>query len=467
MTLLPQSTYVQRINRFLYTPAYFYVVAGLTILANLCGLELFTYSCFILIGLYLCLLGPDLLPIIPLVICSYIAPSRSNNPGKNAASIFSFEKGGLYLIILAVIFVAALTYRLIRDPEIGGKAFFTCKRKLLPGILVLGGAYLLSGLGSDQWTLVGWWNLLFAFLQFASIFLLYYIFTAAVKWDSAPKAYLAWTGVCVGYVLVVELAFIFLRYNVIRNGEIFRYAIYTGWGHYNNIGALLTMMIPFTFFLTGKGRYSGIFYLTGMLFLAAILFTCSRNSILCAVVIYTLSYTISLINSRRARANLVIHIFTVLLVICVYILFKDTLLRLFHDLIEMGTDSSNRDKVFSAAIQQFFRHPIFGGTFYPEAYPIDGWSTSEAFVAFFPNRWHNTVLQLLASCGVVGLGAYLYHRWQTLMLFLRRPSGKKMFVFVYMLALMGTSMLDCHMFNVGPVLMYSMALAFVEKKLNQ
>ncbi len=466
MTSLAQSTYVQRINRFLYTPAYLYLIGGLTILSNFFGMELFTYSCFILIGLYLCLLGPDLLPILPLVICSYIAPSRANNPGRNTASVFSLANGGIYLIILAALLVAALIYRLIRDPEIGGKAFFTCKRKLLPGILVLGGAYLLSGLGTNQWMLVGWRNLLFASLQFLSIFVLYYLLTGAVKWESAPKAYLAWTGVCVGYVLVAELAFLFFRYNIIRDGEIYRYAIYTGWGHYNNIGALLTMMIPFTFFLTGKGRYSGIFYLTGMLFLAAVLFTCSRNSILCAVVIYTLSYTISLINSRRARANLIIHIFTVLLVIGLYVYFKDTLLRLFHSLIEIGMEPSNRDEVYPAAIQQFLKHPIFGGTFYPVEYPLYSWSTSEAFVAFFPPRWHNTILQLLASCGVVGLGAYLYHRWQTLMLFLRRPSGKKMFVLVYMLALIGTSMLDCHMFNVGPVLMYSMALAFTEKKLN-
>ena len=29
--------------------------------------------------------------------------------------------------------------------------------------------------------------------------------------------------------------------------------------------------------------------------------------------------------------------------------------------------------------------------------------------------------------------------------------------------LLGTALLDCHFFNVGPVLFYSMALAFAEK----
>ena len=42
-----------------------------------------------------------------------------------------------------------------------------------------------------------------------------------------------------------------------------------------------------------------------------------------------------------------------------------------------------------------------------------------------------------------------------------------MFAFVSMLTLLTTSMVDCHFFNVGPVLFYSMMLAFVEKRLDQ
>jgi hypothetical protein len=67
----------------------------------------------------------------------------------------------------------------------------------------------------------------------------------------------------------------------------------------------------------------------------------------------------------------------------------------------------------------------------------------------------------------VGFLAYAYHRFQTIWLFLRPFSGKKMFACVSMVALLGTSMVDCHFFNVGPVLFYSMMLAFVEKRLNE
>jgi len=88
-------------------------------------------------------------------------------------------------------------------------------------------------------------------------------------------------------------------------------------------------------------------------------------------------------------------------------------------------------------------------------------------VPFFPPRWHNTVIQILASCGIVGFAAYSFHRLQTLYLFFHRFQGKKTFALISMLTLLVTSMVDCHFFNVGPVLIYSAILAFVEFQLNK
>ena len=466
MNPLEKPSYLRAFDKFLYSPAYFFLCAALTIFANTCGAELFTYTCFVLIVLYLCLCGRDLLPILPLVICSYIAPSRNNNPGISTESIFSPARGGIYLIILAALMIVALIYRLIRDPELGRVAFLKCKRSLLPGIAALCIAYLLSGIGSAQITKVGWQNLLFAFIQAASIIVLYVLLTGAVKWEEAPAGYLAWTGMCVGYVLLAELVFIYFRYGVIQDGVIERPLIYTGWGHYNNMGALLAMMIPFPFFLTGKGKYTGIFYISGLLFLGGVLFTCSRGSIICAVVTYLASYTASLLHSRHARANAAIHIFTATVFVGIFLVFTDDLLRLFRTLLGYGLDPFERDTGYIAGWEQFLAHPIFGGTFYPVDYSLFTWATSESFVAFFPPRWHNTVIQMLASCGIVGFAAYSYHRLQTLWLFLHKFKGKKMFAFVSMLTLLATSMVDCHFFNVGPVLFYSMMLAFVEKRLD-
>ncbi len=467
MELQARPAYLRAFDEFLYKPAYFYLVGGLTVFANIFGAELFTYTCFILIALYLCFFGRDFLPILPLAICAYIAPSRENNPGIHDDSVFSFSNGGLYLIILAGLLVAGILYRLIRDPELGRSAFFKCKRKLLTGMLLLAGSYLLSGFGTEQWTKFAGQNLLFAFIQAAAIVVLYLLLTGGVKWDKAPMAYLSWTGMCVGYVLLAEMLHVYIRYDVIVDGIIQRHRIFFGWGHFNNIGALLAMMIPFPFFLTGKGKFTGLFYISGMAFLGGVLFTCSRGSMIWAVVTYLASYTISLLHSRHARANAAIHIGSALVALTIFLLFYDELLLLFRDLIHRGWDSSYiRMDGYRKGFAQFLQHPIFGGTFYPLTDDLYSWSTSQSFISFFPPRWHNTFVQVLASCGIVGFGAYCYHRMQTVKLFFQNYSSKKLFAFVSMIALLATSMLDCHFFNVGPTLFYSMMLAFVEKRLD-
>lgn len=466
MNALRKPSYLRAFEEFLYKPAYFFLCAALTVFANICGAELFTYTCFVLIVLYLCLMGRDLLPILPLAVCSYIAPSRENNPGLSGESVFAFNKGGLYMIILASLMIIALIVRLVKDKELGRLAFWKCKRTLLPGLVAVAIAYLLSGIGSNQIKLVAGQNLLFAFIQAASILVLYFLLTGLVKWDQAPKNYLAWTGMCIGFVLIIELAFIYLKYDVVQAGIIERRTIYSGWGHYNNMGALLAMMIPFPFLLTGKGKHSGIFYISGLLFLGGVIFTCSRGAILCGVTTYLVSYIISLIHTRQSRSNIIVHIATVVVFALFLALFWKHLPKLFQIILEFGFHPAERDISWDAGLKQFISNPVFGGTFYPNGYSPYTWATSADFVSFFPPRWHNTIIQILASCGSVGILAYLYHRFQTLQLFFRRFSREKLFVLISMLTLLVTSLVDCHFFNVGPVLFYSMMLAFTEKNLD-
>lgn len=464
MGTLAGPSFLRAFDNFLYKPAYFFLIGALTVFANVFGAELFTYTCFVLLFLYLCVWGRDLLPALPMAICSYIAPSRGNNPGLSDESIFSPGAGSSYLIVLASLLVIGVIYRLIRDKALGRAAFWKCQRKLLPGILALFLGYLLSGIGSSQWENVSTQNLLFAFIQGVSVLLPYFLLTGLVKWDEAPKAYLAWTGMCMGFVLLAELVNVYIQFDVIEEGIINRRMIYSGWGHYNNMGALLAMMIPFPFFLTGKGKHASVFYIIGLLFLVGVIFTCSRGSILFGVMTYGASYLASLVHSRNARSNLVIHICTILLVIAVYIFFYDRILNLFQMMIEQQLDSAGRVTGYIEGWKQFTQFPIFGGTFYPIDYDLYSWSVSAEFVAFFPPRWHNTIVQLLASCGIVGFAAYVFHRFQTAALFFKRFSTKKLFALISMLTLLGTSLLDCHFFNVGPVLFYSMMLAFVEKQ---
>ena len=473
MRINHEHSVLQQINRFLYSPAYFLYLGGLTILSNVFGMELFAYTCILLTGIYICLCARDLLPLLPIFACGYISPSLNNNPGLNQNSIFSLAGGGLYLAAMLILLVVSLVYRLVTDPVFGGKSFLKKKRSLLPGMLLLGAAYAISGIGSGQWAEYGWRNLLFSFLQVVAIAGLYYLFSGAVRWELAPKAYLFWTGICVGYVLLIELVGIYIKESVIVEGVIRRERIATGWGHYNSMGALLAMVIPLPFFLTGKGKYAWFAYLSAFLFCVALMFTCSRGSIVVGVPIYMITYVLSVFHSRHARSIKWMHVFHGLIIgvpILVMVVFNDELQRLFQALPMVGADLSTKMRLdtYVEGFRQFVKFPIFGGSFFPLKEDLYKWaSDSTTFGYLFPPRWHNTLVQLLATGGVVCLAAYVVHRVQTVKLFVQNFSGEKLFVGLSIASMLLTSMVDCHFFNVGPVLLYSAMLAVVEFQLNK
>ena len=457
---------VQKLNKFLYSPAYFLLMGILTVLSNVFSMELYVYTCFILIGIYICLLGRDLLPLLPIFACGYISPSYNNNPGLHTDSVFSVAGGGVYLAVLLTMLAGSLVYRLVTDPDFGGKKFLHTKRSLLSGMIVLGICYAISGLGSGQWDEYGWRNLLFAFLQFVAIAGLYYLLSGAVKWELAPKAYLFWTGICVGYVLLAELGSIYLSANLIINGTIHRGLIVTGWGHYNNMGALFAMVIPLSFFLTGKGKLAFFGYLTATLFYIGLLFTCSRASILFGTATFIAGYALSLIHTRHARRLIWMHAVNVAIPVFLLVFYHNELIRLFGFLSDVGLTSENRIIDYTEGFKQFLKYPIFGGTFFPVDYAPYVWADSH-FTYLFPSRWHNTLVQLLATGGVSCIAGYAVHRVQTAKLFIQHFTTEKLFAALSILALLLTSLLDCHFFNVGPVLLYSATLAFVEFRLNK
>ena len=129
----------------------------------------------------------------------------------------------------------------------------------------------------------------------------------------------------------------------------------------------------------------------------------------------------------------------------------------------LSFNDSSRFNIYKEGFKAFLKYPVFGQSFFPTDFVPYDFSILDSFSSFFPPRWHNTIIQILSSCGIVGILAYLFHRFQTIKLFFKNRSLEKSFIFLSILVLLLTSMLDCHFFNIGPTLFYSMALAFSEK----
>lgn len=453
------------INAFMRTAWFVVLVALLTAASSLFSLELPVYTLFIAIAVYLCLFGEDFLPLMPVAVCCYIAPSPGNNPGRNESSIFYPENGGIYLLVLAALFAACLILRLVTDPDFGGMRFLKTKRVLAPGMIALGTTYLLSGLGMEGYFDVAGSNLLFAVIQFAAVFGMYFLFTGAVKWEKAPKAYLAWTAMAVGFVVLAQLLenYVSGRIFMENTSTIDRELINTGWGMHNNIGVMMALCMPFAFYLAGRQRHGWVFAILGTVLLLGVIASCSRTSMIMAILAFGACIVILLRRSGDKKLFLKVFGLAAVAVAIGVVLMWDRLMDVFQLFLDELLIISSRDKIYVNGFKQFLQYPIFGGSFYPqtEYVPWD-WADLEAFSSFFPPRWHNTWIQIGASCGAVGLAAYAFHRIQTARLLLRERSPEKLFIAISLTVLLAASLLDCHFFNVGPVLFYSMALAFAE-----
>lgn len=460
---LRQNKCIEKINAFLESPWFISVVCGLILACNLFGAELIVYPVLLLTGTYLAAFGRDFLPLAAIAACCYMGPSVHNNPGQNPDSVLYPENGGLVLAIFFAAFVICTAIRLIFDRDLGGRNFVKCKRKLLPGMLILGAAYLLAGAFSGRYFENGANNMIFAFVQFLSVTAMYWFFTGAVRWEKTRIDYFLWIGLGIGLLACGEIIGVLIENRVITANKIQTPLIYTGWGNANNIGCMIAMMIPCA---VGLARRTGkviFFCFLGVIMVVCTCLTCSRTSMLAAVVIYMISVLVSLRERRYRKKFLIFHGVAALALAVALFVMREELRTLFDALVDRGLDPRMRDIIYPEGIRTFRENPVFGEGFYPSTDKIYEWSKQERLRAILPARWHNTVIQLLASCGATGLLCYSFHRMQTVRLFWKKRNTFSIYIGLMLMAMLLMSLLDCHFFNVGPTLVYSIGLAFAEK----
>lgn len=460
---LRQSVVIQKINGFLESAWFVALVCVLILICNLFGAELIVFPALLLMGIYMAAFGRDFLPLTAVAACCYVGPSLHNNPGRNPESVLYPENGGILLAVFFAMFAAAAVIRLIFDRDFGGRRFLKAKRKLLPGMVILGCGYLLAGAFSGRYFENGSYNMLFAFLQFISVTAMYWFFTVAIRWEKTRIDYFLWIGLGLGLVVCGEIIGVLIENQVIADFKIQTPLIFSGWGNANNMGCMVAMMIPCAIGLARRTGKVTLFCSLALVMVACTCLTCSRTSMAAAVLIYGISVLVSLKDGRYRKKFLIYHGIAALMVLAVVILCFKQLITLFTELVERGFNPRMRDIIYPEGIRTFLKNPVFGEGFYPSTDKIYEWSDQERLKAILPARWHNTVIQLLASCGVVGFLCYSFHRLQTVSLFWKKRHTPALYIGLTIAALLLMSLLDCHFFNIGPTLVYSIGLAFAEK----
>ena len=457
---------IQLIRAFIRSPWYLAINVLLMACAELFSLELPVFYIYFVFVLAVVLLDEDLLGAMVLVPCHYLAISAPNNPGKHPGTMFFDPSKMVHLIILISIYSVLFVARLISL-----QLFNRTKRmpELTIGIVCFSLTLILGGVFSGYW---GARTVTFGIVQIAAFFAVYLFFYFTVNWKHVPQNYCMMLFLILGVGIILEIAGMYFMPGAISGSVVNRGAFYTGWGIYNNVGCVMAMCLPAPFYFAAKRKDGWIFSLIGLVFFLAVLLTQSRNAMLFGAVIFVACAVVVLVKAKGwARwKNLIVYGAFTLVVLIAGLVFMDRMKDLFSVVVSSGFDDALRFDTYRACWARFLEAPWFGSGFYHTPGTVmqnngmltdlvnDGTHT----VGFMPPRAHNTLFQLLASGGVFMLLGYLVHRVQTGIVFFRHPTTEKTFIFLCVSAILLTSLLDCHIFDFGPTLLYSMLLLFAE-----
>ncbi len=320
-------------------------------------------------------------------------------------------------------------------------------------LLLLSLTLIMNGRGSSHDTGKGvgfGMGLAVAFLFFYFLFAYFMPHTAKTR-DLVMKC-----AALTELLLALQTLVIYQKYAVIENGHVLKHTLVNGWGTNNSLGGMLVMMMPACFYLAAKKKYGLIYFFIGLFGYVAAILTMSRNAWLIGTATLVLSFLCFLIFSPHRRRVGFISLVTVIGIAAFAVAFREELAVVFWQNIQNGLSDNGRYDIWRYAYDQFLSAFWHGTGFYDSYPPVGDWQFE-----VFPYLVHNTWLQMLASCGIVGFGAYLLHRLVSTVTSLRKLTLFRLFAGLSVLALLLMSLLDVYLFLVYPTIAYSIFLVFI------
>ncbi len=438
-----------------YFPAAY---ALLALLSSLFGLEIAFYAVSAAVVVFSSIFSRDSKPFLPMVFLAVYAVSWVHTPQYPFSSGF-FNDGGvrIYLLCLGVLLVACLLFRFIAFPQ--DRNFFK-ESKLRLGIVLMVAAFLLNGVLFSGYQIK---DLPFGLLMALSFFAFYIFFFNTLSVDEKTPHYVAYILVLASGVIFLQLAKIYIFDGVIKDGSVDKNLLVAGWGMSNNIGGMLGMLFPACFYLALKSRRGGwAFYMLAFLFFGGVCLTLSRTSALISgIILLAAAIYLSIVRSPVRKFVRIFNCVAVVAGAAALAVMWDFIRELLAVYFERGFDDSGRSFIWQSGIENFLRAPLFGVGFYepiaPDwSYDIENW--------IFPDMYHNVFIQMLASCGILGLLAYCVHFLQVVFAVKRRPTAESLFYIIILLGIFGMSLLDNHLFHVFPAMVYSVFLLLSERE---
>ncbi len=441
------------------SPAYPFITAAVMLLCYYTALDILAIYYLAISAILMFMFLDDLTPVLNIFLFMSVCISFKNSPSHTAGnSNYFFQPAILAQVIaLIAILIIALIYRIVK----------TCVDKRFKPTAVfyslcgLSGAFILNGLFTENYT-IG--NLLYGVLLCALYLGIFVFIKDNLKLNKNSFKYIALCFFALSILLVIEL---FLRYITIGdlyiNGELNRNLLSFGWGVYNTMGMLLLLCIPPVIYLATQYKYGYLFYIYSFLLAVCCFLSMSRQAMLGAIIIYPICLFMLFTQPLNRKIHIIITAFAVA-VACVFvgIYWKPLCSALYDIFSNVVTDDgklngSGRMDLYIKALNDFRKSPLFGEGFFCPSLSDLGESVSGLGIDI--HFYHNTVLQMMGSCGIVGLICYTVHRVITIMCLCNNITVQRGFIGATILVIILLSLVDIHMFDVLPTFTYSFLLA--------
>ena len=454
------KTSLNRFKRILSSKFLPFLTAAVALCCYFTGLDLVIMYYFAAVAITMLIVLDDLTPLVCQFPFLHVMVSRTNSPSYTVGGSDYYFKTAVIVqcAILAALFICAMIYRII---------MLGVKRKFKPtpvffGLCALAVTFLLNGVAAKNYDFMN--------LAYGAAMAFFFLGIFVLVKDNINVSKDTFVTVAVGLLafsvlLITELTVTYLTVDgVFANGEINRDKLMYGWGVHNTMGMYLVLCIPSATYLAGRYRYSFPLTLYSVVLVIAAFMSMSRQAMIAAVIIFAICGVILLVKGKNRIANTLIIGAAMIGAIIITGLKQDAVFpyfkKLFDNLVIDGElNGSGRWQIWQLGIDNFKSQPVFGAGFFvdiPQAAEMVG-------LGFIPLMYHNTFIQMLAACGILGLLAYAVHRVQTIISYFKNVTVDRSFIAVTVLAMLVTSLVDNHLFYIFPTIVYSSLIAILIK----
>lgn len=448
---LSKNEFIKKLNLLFCSKYYPLIIGLLMIICNIFALEGFVYTILFILTITNLLISKETRGTIPSILFFQLGMSYKNGlsfkKDPSIPNIYSHQWFVIYLIVLGSLVVLSAIFNLVIFKQY--KNGFSKSLPLLPGAISLAFAYLLSGVFSKGYSLN---NFLFS-ISNVGMNLAIFLYFSNTSYQTLNKKqimeHLSYIMVATSLIVIFELVYIYISNGIIgSDGSIQKYKIQTGWGLQNSMAALLLYTYPFVFYLTLKeeNKRKIPFIVLLILIPISIFFTLARTSII-FIFIQVFVFIIYLIyKSKLKKSNLILLLLiSIDVVSLLYLAFEQKMFYMFKSMFAMGLSSDSRLDLYKTGFEHLFNNPIFGFGWFGLHDP-GYYAPSATF--FAPNlKYHNIVVQILASTGLFGMVGFIILLSNITSVTFNKIDKEKSIIFFTIIVILASSLIDNFFFD--------------------